>query len=529
MSGPYRPTGSHAQSAASKGPSSTVLLLAVLLSTTTYGLFDFSAARADHRTESGQPASNAAAVPVGTTTTEVSTASGGVQGIGTVPRAPSATATRTEAPRPIPGLLGTASAPRYLVTPNTRSAPESRTSPSDFPAQNESGSGNGWAPSDMGLAVSSTYIVQTVNSSLTVYTHSLTPTLLTHSSLNALVSPLHGGTCIDPTATYWGWDGRFAFGCETVSGSSPEIDVVISKTNNPTTNWCSVRLSPSEFLDQQSFTVTADKIVLGGQGAHGYQWWSLNKSQFLSCGFVTYQQFSSTHGPFRAAFHITNEFDAKFVSISGSNIWLANFAGSPGSVGLTVTSIGTASYTIFPDVTIPGGKLGAGKIDNRPLFAVQELESVDNHYVLDFVAHCSSLSVCIYRIDFTGSGNRIANTWIDFYTGYDLTMPSITLDAYGHVFVSYSFSGSSFTPEAVEDAYPPTGGSRYFSTVIWGNVSGTTACGGGTCDESWGDYQAAAQDPSNPSYVWVASQFQSGNGEYGWGTVIAQADYTHVH
>jgi hypothetical protein len=65
--------------------------------------------------------------------------------------------------------------------------------------------------------------------------------------------------------------------------------------------------------------------------------------------------------------------------------------------------------------------------------------------------------------------------------------------------------------------------------VIFGDTSGTTACSGTMCDERWGDYQAVAQDPSSPSDVWLASQYQMASGEYGWGTVIAEADYTHVH
>jgi hypothetical protein len=101
--------------------------------------------------------------------------------------------------------------------------------------------------------------------------------------------------------------------------------------------------------------------------------------------------------PIRAASHITNEFDAKFVSISDSNAWLANFSGSPGSVSLTVTTIGTEYYTTFPDVTIPGGKLGDGDLDNRPLYAVQELETMGNHYVLS-----SPLTAVAYQYAFTG-------------------------------------------------------------------------------------------------------------------------------
>ena len=105
----------------------------------------------------------------------------------------------------------------------------------------------------------------------------------------------------------------------------------------------------------------------------------------------------------------------------------------------------------------------------------------------------------------------------------------MTLDGYGHVFVTYSRSGPTFTPQATEDAYSFDGATKYFSQTIYGNTPGTTSCDGSGCDEDWGDYSGAAQDPTNSAYVWVASEYQAASGRFGWGTVIAQADYTHVH
>jgi hypothetical protein len=458
-----------------------------------------------------------------------SDSSGTVQGITTSPIPATTSSTPTQAPDPIPGQVGPASATPPAVPASAPPAPKGP--PNDFPAQNESGSGNNFAPSDLGLAVSSSYIVEVVNSSISVYTRSTSPTLLGHFTLNSLAAVTNGGTCIDPTVTYWSWDARFAFGCETIGTGTDDV-VVVSKTSSPLGQWCAFPISPSQFLDQQSFTVSADKIVEGGQGSSGYQWWSFDKAPMLTCGFATYQHFTSTHGPYRAALHITNEFDAKFVSVSGSHVWLGDFAGAPGSTTLTETQIGGVSFTVYPDVIVPGGKLGDNDLDNRPLVAIQEQETMDNHYVMVFATHIkvgANIAVAIYRVDFTASGNVISSHWNDAYTGFDLTMPGITLDAYGHVFVSYSFSGPSNAPEAVEDAYPPTGTTRYFSTEIFGATAGTTSCNGTMCDERWGDYQAGAPDPTNATYVWMASQYQLANGEFGWGTVIAQSDDTHVH
>jgi len=73
---------------------------------------------------------------------------------------------------------------------------------------------------------------------------------------------------------------------------------------------------------------------------------------------------------------------------------------------------------------------------------------------------------------------------------------------------------------AVAIAYDSSGNVKW-DNIIYGNTGGTNCGGGSNCDERWGDYLGAYQDPTNTSQVWFGGEYQLSSGAYGWGTVIA--------
>lgn len=109
----------------------------------------------------------------------------------------------------------------------------------DFFAQGQGCNGLGWAPSDMGLAVSSAYVVQTVNECIAVYNK--TGTLLKVTDLCTFIGlpPNSGGAgCFDPRVTYDFVNSKFIVTVDFfVSGGNGTIYVATSKTNNPTGLW----------------------------------------------------------------------------------------------------------------------------------------------------------------------------------------------------------------------------------------------------------------------------------------------------
>ncbi|HEV3260137.1 MAG TPA: hypothetical protein VG013_24990 [Gemmataceae bacterium] len=102
-------------------------------------------------------------------------------------------------------------------------------------------------------------------------------------------------------------------------------------------------------------------------------------------------------------------------------------------------------------------------------------------------------------------------------TGYDDTYGAVAVDGTGRPFVGYSRSNATHTPQA---ALATPG----FQTVVEPSVAGTTACHTGVpppCNERWGDYLGATQDPSNHQALWFVDLYQTASGGDGWTTVIA--------
>jgi hypothetical protein len=409
----------------------------------------------------------------------------------------------------------------------------------DFPAQ----SGPGYVPADGSVSASSNYVVEVVNSEMTVYQHSTSGTLLASASLLTLSGLADGASgCIDPTTIYWSWDSRFGISCIAQGGTDNEAVAIVSQTSSPIGLWCSFRLVTAGSDDQDSMTVTADKLVIGGRGPSNYYFYAYNKSQMLTCGQVAHlQTFTTLDYAYRAAVHYTNEFDAKFVTLQGAGVIdLAVLAGSPGSVSLAITALGgdkPPSFRVFTDIPDPGGTVGARNLDGRILDAVQELRTMDNHYVMyfSFMQQCSEGSykiLCggIMGIDFTSSPTTVNEYWTtNNGTGQNdnIIFPAVSLDGYGNVFVASDFVSPSNTPEALEQEFTYNDSHSNFYAVIYGNTPGTTSCGDGTCDERWGDYFGGFQDPDT-THVWFMAQYQKAFGDQGWGTVIAEANSSRV-
>jgi hypothetical protein len=421
----------------------------------------------------------------------------------------------------------TADSPEVLSNPQPAASPLSAAPahpPFQFPAQQCCGGGNNLAPADANITVSHNYVLEAVNSSITAYYRSTNGGLYWHTSLPGWLGLKSGSYCVDPRVIYWSWDNRFALVCSVTGTSPPLTDVAVSESSNPAAPWCIYRYNPPAFIDQPSITATADKIGISGtrvDNSDGYAvvW---QKSSMLTCSPARYVGTENNHALWRAAVHLTNEFDAKFVTVGGG-LWLLNASGTPnqGNVTWTQTKVENKDYAVLSDPADPGGHVGGGDLDNRFLSAQQEYAG--GHYVMELESteNCNQ-GLCIesVRIDFTSCGCVTHTFYLGEGNGVVYIYGSGTLDASGNIFISYSRVGTSFTPQAVAAAFNPSGSLRW-NNIIYGSTSGTTSCSGSNCDERWGDYLGAYQDPSTPSQVWFGGEYQLSSGQYGWGTVIA--------
>lgn len=108
----------------------------------------------------------------------------------------------------------------------------------DFFAQSEGCNGVGWHPSDMGLAVSSTYIVQVVNECLAVYNKSGGLLAGPKDLCGIFGLPANLGThgCFDPRALYDAQANKFVV-MASLQTSDGNAFILTASAANPTLTW----------------------------------------------------------------------------------------------------------------------------------------------------------------------------------------------------------------------------------------------------------------------------------------------------
>jgi hypothetical protein len=431
--------------------------------------------------------------------------------------------------RPLPPIKKVSSG-NSAVTPNPRGTSYL------FVAQACCDGGNGWAPGEPSIAVGKAAIVETVNSSLTVYTKGATPPVeVFHQDLTSFFG---GGpiACIDPRVIYWSWSDRYALVCSDIGSSPQVVRFAVTTSNDPSQSWNKYVID-SGFLDQPKIEATSDKLIVAGNG-DGEQFYVYQLADIVAGASdpAMVHLTSTLTNLYQAAVEYTPTSAGYFVSAyacGGCTLSLATISGTPAtSVSLTETSLGDPRLRSTTDPAVPGGTLG-GALDTRVLTAVYEVETSDNRPVIQYSANtectlggADTVCVAIGRITWSGSTPVLSYVENEGRPNAAYTYGAVTLDGYGRVYVSYSRSSPTSTPSAAVLAGGPRLHGHPFDTVIQPSFSGTTACDPNQvppCDERWGDYMGATQDPVDPGYVWVAGLYQARNGPFGWGTVIARA------
>jgi hypothetical protein len=415
------------------------------------------------------------------------------------------------------------------ITPR---APKGRRSGSGFLSQTCCAGGNGWAPGEPSIAVGGAHVVETVNSSLTVYAKSNNS--LTEVFHQDLTSFFGGGpiACIDPRVIYWSWSDRYALVCSDFGSTPAVVRFAVTTGNDPAQGW-NRYVIPAGFLDQPKVEATSDKLVVAGNDGDFEQFYVYALEDILrgahDPGMV---HLTSAHGYYQAAVEQTPASAGYFVSAcAGCPLRLATISGTPAtSVSLTEVDLGDAGLRPTSDPAVPGGSLGGANMDTRVLTAVYQVVKPHNTPVIQYSANTGCRlgidTVCTAtgRIDLARPTPVLSYAIDVGSSGSAYTYGAVTLDRRGNAYLSYSRSSETSTPSAAVLGLG-RGGGRRFDTIIQSSTADTTSCDPAQpppCDERWGDYLGAAQDAADPRSVWVAGLYQSASGQFGWGTVIAR-------
>jgi hypothetical protein len=126
----------------------------------------------------------------------------------------------------------------------------------------------------------------------------------------------------------------------------------------------------------------------------------------------------------------------------------------------------------------------------------------------------------LIQISTGGASPTVTQDFDAALAGTDLYYPAVTLNSFGDLFVSYSESSPSIFPSALAVDSLAASPTAFENPITLG--AGVTSYAQGPANR-WGDYSAAATDPTNPDHIWVTAEFQASMTVAGnWGTATAQ-------
>jgi hypothetical protein len=464
-------------------------------------------------------------------------------------------------------------------TPQPRNSGAGGETPGDFinfAGANEGETCSGLTPSDMGLAVSSKFVVQVTNACVQI-SNKIGGTVTT-KTLDTIFGWPAGTFTFDPRATYDWVKGRFIIIASTRDASGVAwIDVAASATNNPTGTWHSYHLSTP------SGTTTADYPTLGQSWANDkfnaaifvcynqftsggftsdYCYYLPKKQIYAGLGFSYYFNFNfNANGVLLDTIQPVNvaqadeeprtEYAVDTFNINGANglvLWsFANVLVQSGTPGPSITGVvvGTPSSYSYP-----------ANADNAG-FCSNCIETLDNR-ITSMVQY--SAGRLFPTIDTANGGTSAVLGWVvrpylnDNGSGtctgtFANACPAITGATIETEFCDYCGAGSfaaffgdiapteenNWTMFATFSSTSTSPGMFYDSNrVSWQTPfhdSGVFACQNNASytQGRWGDYSAAAPDfaeHTNETATWGSGMYILSNGT--WGTCIAANRYGSV-
>jgi hypothetical protein len=152
------------------------------------------------------------------------------------------------------------------------------------------------------------------------------------------------------------------------------------------------------------------------------------------------------------------------------------------------------------------------RIGQRILGVVYEVETSDSQSVIVFTgmegcqAPYNTSNICSYVVRMTPSLAILGKRQYG-QVGYSALYPSLSLDATGRPYVTYSRTSSSAPPSAyiTGGSSSGAGGAPTFTTLL------SAATGSGCPTQCrWGDYFGSVQDPAFTNQVWFETDYQNG-------------------
>ena len=413
------------------------------------------------------------------------------------------------------------------------------------------GDDQGSAPPDPDIAAGPSDLLETVESTLSVFNRS--GAILGSIDLNVFMNIPSGYTSSGPRVIYDAGSQRFWLTVGEVpislscSATAEPVLVAVSASSNPFpfTGWTIYTLpfattgallgdEPGLGVSSNTVAVAFDDINCNAQfiGSEvdilqktDYEHGSGSRSDAVFTDSAFAPQPVQSFGATQTQYVVTNESDRGVRVCASPTVEVDAYTGTPEGAGgvtatasllaMTPTSVDNSTGELPPAQEL-GTSITLQTDDDRFLNAVWENGSIwtaggtsctpsgDSapRSCLDYVYVAASSDGVV-----ESTITQISNVGI---SGADLYYPAVSVDASGDMFTVFDESSSTTFPSIV-DAAVPVGGSAlsvfrtihssatYYSPPSACEVGSPTVC-------RWGDYSGAAQDPSNPNDVWAVSE-----------------------
>jgi len=372
------------------------------------------------------------------------------------------------------------------------------------------------------VAAGPNHIVEMVNVHVKIWTKQGTP--INDFSLQSFFMYPLDKIPVDPKILYDSLSGRW-FASAFVPGTSlmnpSTFRIAISETNDPTDVWTIYEIASNLDLcpDQPKIGVSDDKFVVSVNNFdnfcdgifQGTDIFVFKKSELTSGAFpITIDEFV----PSSSRFGIN---PAQSMS-SSSTVYLGSIDNFFENVITFYTITGTVPGTILTTVELPistsisppnAVQAGSANLINTGDNRVQDADWYQGKLWLSLHDFCipsgdTNIRSCVHFIQINTDTPAVTQDFRLGAIGFYYFYPALSIDIFGGIGIVFGFSsaanfpsiavtGQAFgdPPNTVEPPIPVRVGTSSVDT------------------SRYGDYSGSGLDPSNPSVVWVASQYHA--------------------
>ncbi len=326
------------------------------------------------------------------------------------------------------------------------------------------------------------------------------------------------------------------------------VKLAVSTTDDPNGFWrfYAVDAGPGNLADQPIIGISDSIFLVSvnvfGSSYLGARWWALNKNDVISgasarlTSFGPFSNLESVH-PVQSLSSTPTQYmvsvGAEDIGAGSSSVVLFSVNGIPPDTTTTSVSLAVQPISCLQIGSVCAADQPGGADVSTVDFRVMDASWFEGLLWMGLNDKCrpsgdTADRSCIRLIQIDTPVQTVTQDFDHSASGQHFFFPSLGIDNQGDLIVFYGYSSSSIHPSIAvtgQSVNDPFGSLAPAVTVKLGNVPGGE-------EGRYGDYFGAAADPSDPTVIWGAGQYQTSSTEtcdlfgfHCWSTFISRASF----